>query len=244
LNHPATGAYGTNVIAWPYRILVGTAAAAVISPATPALGSPHLRCGVPEQLHQLRDRIRIHPPIPTLAGPVKLTRDGFGGPYSVRESENFAVKWQSADVSEADAQLVLDSLELAWSSFIQWGHRTPIGGDTYRVNAYVVTENDTPSSGGRTAFLGVDNEGFPCIVMSARVLDSNAASVTKIAVHEFYHVIQFSTESYYGDDGRPMSQPRISPSPSRPPRVVIARFQHDSVWHQSLLAAARQVVRA
>jgi len=184
------------VITWPCQILVG--AAAVISP-TPALGSPLHRCGVPEQLHQLRDRIRVHPPIPTLAGPEKLTRDGFAGPYSVRESENFAVKWQSAQVSEADAQLVLDSLELAWSTYVlEWGHRTPIGGDTYRVNAYIATENDTPSIayGG---YASLDDEGFPYLVMSARALNASAAIVTHLAVHEFYHDIQFSRQSYYSE---------------------------------------------
>lgn len=173
----------------PILVLALTVAAA------PAAADTHsLRCGTPERLPALHTRAK---PAPVAhAGPAgKLLRDGFGGPFTgVRESTNFAVKWQSATVSDEKAQTVLDTLEAAWLVYAAIGHVGPTGTETYKLNAYIHTINDNPSIDFDGGYAWVDDEGYPYFVISANIADP--ASLQHVTAHELYHDYQLSLPAF------------------------------------------------
>lgn len=179
----------------PRRHLLLVATLALTLPAAPAAADTHsIRCGTPDRLPELHTRVR---PAPVAhAGPAgKLVRDGFGGPFTgVRESTNFAVKWQSADVSEAKAQIVLDTLEASWLVFAALGHAGPTGTETYKLNAYIHTIDDNPSIDFDGGYAWVDDQGYPYFVISANIAEGT--TLQHVTAHELYHDYQLSLPAF------------------------------------------------
>jgi hypothetical protein len=167
---------------------------ALTAAAAPAAADTHsIRCGTPARLPQLHTRV-TPAPVPH-AGGVKAVRDGFPGPYTgVRESTNFAVKWQSANVTEEQAQTVLDTLETAWLVYATLGHAGPTGTQTYKLNAYVHTPDDNPSIDFEGGYAWVDDQGYPYFVIAATIEDPEA--LQHVTAHELYHDYQLSLPAF------------------------------------------------
>ena len=168
----------------------------VLSTAAAASAAPHrhsIRCGTPERLSTLN---RVEPPPVALGGAAKITRDAFGGTHTVRESDNFAVKWQSTALTDAQAQVVLDSLEHAWLVYTALGHGVPTGADTYRMNAYVHGASDNPPIDFDGGYATIDDEGYPYFVISAGLFEYGDEVVEAVAVHELYHDYQMSLPGF------------------------------------------------
>jgi MYXO-CTERM domain-containing protein len=167
---------------------------AITAAAAPAAADTHAyRCGLVDRLPQLHDRAK---PAPVAhAGPGKVLRDGFGGPFTgVRESANFAVKWQSADVSEEKAQTILDTLEASWVVYAAIGHVGPTGTDTFKLNAYIHNINDNPSIEFDGGYASIDDEGYPYFVISANIEDTE--TIQHVTAHELYHDYQLSLPAF------------------------------------------------
>lgn len=179
----------------PRHLTLGLAlVVALTAAAAPAAADRHsFRCGTPARLPQLHTRVT--PPPVASAGGVKVVRDGFPGPYTgVRESANFAVKWQSADVSEEKAQTILDTLEASWLVYAAIGHVGPTGTDTYKLNAYIHNINDNPSIEFDGGYAWVDDQGYPYFVISANITDT--ATIQHVTAHELYHDYQLSLPAF------------------------------------------------
>ena len=186
----------------PFVLLALPASAAAGQPGLP----PAVRCGTMERLDRAllvpaRRRARIlHPPA---AG--KTTRDSFGGWAHLRESDNFAVKWTSDDIGDADAGVAVATLEESWSRYIGGlAQDLPTGADQFRVNAYVVGPNDALSIDFTGGYTDLDSEGYPYVVMSADLFAPSADrdAVRHVLSHEFYHAVQFATGAFAGQEAR------------------------------------------
>ena len=163
---------------------------------TSASAAPHrdpIRCGTPERLSGLD---RTKPPPVALGGATKVTRDAFGGTHTVRESDNFAVKWQSTALTDAQAQVVLDALEHAWVVYTALGHGVPTGADTYRMNAYVHGAADNPPIDFDGGYATIDDQGYPYFVLSNSLFEYGDEVVEAVAVHELYHDYQMSLPGF------------------------------------------------
>lgn len=180
-------------------VLVTLIALGTASPVAAGGPAAH-RCGTPSLL-----RAGPIPPraaqVPALLGPAgqKLTRDGFGGGFQQHLSTNFAIKWTDPSVTVAQAQIVADALELAWSKYIDdLGHDPCTGCTTYRLNAYIARAQDNPGIDFSGGYAYVDNEGYPYFVISRAIFAEGDAMATirAVSVHEFYHDIQFSTGAF------------------------------------------------
>jgi uncharacterized protein (TIGR03382 family) len=170
--------------------------------STASADIPRHRCGTPELL-ATRPIPKLASPdsIPLRGGPEKMVREGFPG-TSFQEllSPNFAIKWADPSVSAADAQIVADALELSWVKYIdELGHDPCFGCETFRLNAYIARDEgiDNPGIGFAGGYAFIDNDGFPYFVISRNLIaPGNEDSIRGVAVHEFYHDIQFSTGSF------------------------------------------------
>jgi len=176
--------------------LVLLAAAAPAAADAPARA---IRCGTLERLPALEGRAR---PAPVAhAGPNKLVRDGFGGVYTVRESANFAVKWQSASLTEEQAQTVLDTLEATWVKYASLGHAGPTGTETYKLNAYVHGIEDNPPIDFDGGYASLDDQGYPYFVISSNIIDDGDEVVQHVTAHELYHDYQLSLSAFADQSG-------------------------------------------
>jgi uncharacterized protein (TIGR03382 family) len=163
-----------------------------------ASASPQHRCGTPDLLASL--------PRPALAPRTsgialtghKITRDAFGGGFEELITHNFAVKWKDPSITQAQAQVVGDALEAAWTKYIgQLGHAPCTGCQQFRLNAYISRSIDNPPIDFGGGYAWIDDDGYPYFVISRDLLAPGAeATVRAVAVHEFYHDIQFSTGAY------------------------------------------------
>jgi hypothetical protein len=173
----------------------------VMDRSGPSSGSApidHLLCGTPDLLPNLAQR-RLATDIPALLGPEKMVRDSFGGGFTQYLSPNFAVKWKDSTVTQANAKAVADALEAAWTKYItEFHHDPPTGATTYRINAYISRETDTPSIDFGGGYAWVDDQGYPYFVMSRSIFNRQdaAEALREVAVHEFYHDVQFGSGAY------------------------------------------------
>jgi len=160
------------------------------------------RCGTTELL-ATRPIPRLAQVLHRAAAGPKGAREGFPGTtFQTTESTNFAVKWADATITTAQAQIVADGLEIAWAKYIDdLGHDPCTGCDTFKLNAYIARATDTPSIDYAGGYAWVDDAGFPYFVISREIFSQPdaAASVQAVAVHEFYHDIQFSTGAFVWD---------------------------------------------
>ena len=95
------------------------AAIVAISIAVPHLATASPWCSTPERIATFRKPLPFRTPAPRATGgpQAKTNRDAFGERYNTRSSVNFALRWQSAPVTEAQAQFALDELERAWAVY-------------------------------------------------------------------------------------------------------------------------------
>jgi hypothetical protein len=177
----------------PHPILPLALLAVLSATASAAPPRSPIRCGTPERLPGLD---RTAPPPVALGGATKVTRDAFGGTHSVRESDNFAVKWQSTALTDAQAQVVLDALERGWMVFAALGHGVPTGADTYRMNAYVHGPTDNPPIDFEGGYATIDEQGYPYFVISNGLFEYGDEVVEAVAVHELYHDYQMSLPAF------------------------------------------------
>jgi len=183
-------------------ILFGAALALALAPNDATAAPERGRCGTLERIPAAADKPR--PAVSfAVAGPgAKLTRDSIGTGYQVRTSDNFAVKWTGAPVTEADATRILAALEESWTFFLdELGHSLPTGGATYRMNVYVGDATDTPDIDFEGGYTDLDTEGYPYIVLHEDLLDPSYEEtlLRHIVVHEFYHDVQYSIDAYWDE---------------------------------------------
>lgn len=158
---------------------------------------PGHRCGTPSRIHAAR--MHPKPVVPPRLGPIieKEERQGFSGTFTSLASDNFAVHWQDASVTEANAQVVLDWLETSWVTYIdEMGHSLPTGTETYKLNAYISRATDTPDIDFSGGYADIDPGGYPYFVISRDMFESSDDVIGSIVTHEFYHDVQFSMDAY------------------------------------------------
>src|SRR5690606_25188768 len=184
----------------PLPLLSAAAAALALTalPGAPGAAPAPVRCGTVERLPHAVATPR--PPRRVLRGGglPKQTRDSFGGSYQVRESTNFAVKWEGGGVSEDDAAFALASLEDSWALYMgELGHTPPTGSEDFRINAYIAGPTDNPSIDFDGGYATVDNQGHAYLVVSRSLLDQARANLRHVLSHEFYHDVQLGREVFY-----------------------------------------------
>jgi len=184
--------------------LVGPVA---VQPAFAQAGGPGVsahrgwRCGTPARLPELAGKPRAVAKSFAAADEENelVERDAFGTMES-RTSDHFSIKWgQPGAVDEASLQPVLDALELSWKQYVGvLEHRVPLGSETYFVNAYVgSTGGASPEIDFDGGYASLDDDGYPYLVISPTLLGDVAAA--EVAAHEFYHVVEMSTDAFQYD---------------------------------------------
>jgi hypothetical protein len=137
----------------------------------------------------------------------KLDRDSAEGVTDAVASENFVVKWGAGgDPSTADVDALLDGLERAWTvEFDTLGFTKPLASDTYRINVYLANTGLTLAGMGEVvveppiaAAALPDLEGYPIMLVPDYQL--GAANLDVSTAHELFHLSQFGSLLYPGDD--------------------------------------------
>ena len=171
-----------------------------LAPTATAGPLDHHRCGTPALLRQGPiPPLATHIPARAAGGGPKLTREGFGGSFQQHLSTNFAIKWADPTVTIAQAQVVADALELAWAKYVdELGHDPCTGCETFRLNAYISRPDDYPGIDFGGGYAYIDDDGYPYFVISRSLFGGpeTLEAIRGVAVHEFYHDIQFSTGAF------------------------------------------------
>ena len=173
-------------------------AAAIGLPAT-AHASQFVRCGT-------RAALALNPPsraerpsaLPSIAG--KRMRDAFGRAPHARRSANFVLKWgDERAVSGETVDAILAMLEVAWQHEIdEMQLPPPVGADAWLFNIYLYGTGLAVPDFGFSAYTGIDDEGFPYVVLPPDDLVSpEAVDLMQVTTaHEFFHAIQMGIGAY------------------------------------------------
>ena len=184
----------------PSAIVILMVASVGLAEAAPASTARDWRCGTPERLADIANRPRADWPVVYASNKLaeKSERDAFGGGYESQTSDNFILKWSDpATITDLKVTTILAAAEAAWQVFVaDMGHRLPIGASEHYVNIYYGDPTTNPSIDFAGGYVTFDDDGFPFIVLSA---DMRVSSLTGVATHEFYHVIQLSTGAFAND---------------------------------------------
>jgi len=181
------------------RILV---ALAVIAAPAPAHAAREVRCGTGVALALVPPvaRRRAAPVSRLPSGTAKQMRDAFGPVPHARRSANFAVKWgNQGTVPGGTVDTVLAALEVAWQNEIESMELPlPVGADTTLFNIYLYGTGLAVPDFGFSAFTGIDDEGYPYVVLPPDDLTSPAALdlMQVTTAHEFFHAIQMGIGAY------------------------------------------------
>ena len=177
-------------------LLVLAIAAALPAPARAA---SRVRCGTHVALAMGAPARRVAAAPPSAAG--KSMRDAFGGAPHARRSANFAVKW--GDGRPVDREMVaalLDMLEIAWRDEIEeMDLPLPVGSDATLFNIYLYGTGLAVPDVGFSAYTGIDDEGYPYVVLPPDLDLADAAAVDLMRIttaHEFFHAIEMRTGAY------------------------------------------------
>lgn len=157
-----------------------------------------IRCGTRVALEQ-----RVPVALPARAALArKVMRDAFGRPPHARRTANFALKWgdQGGPVPDATVDAILSALEAAWA------HETgamelpvPAGSEAALFNVYLYGTGLAVPDFGFSAYTGVDDQGYPFIVLPPDLDLADPAGVDLMqvtAAHEFFHAIQMRIGAY------------------------------------------------
>jgi len=149
------------------------------------------------------------PPPPQLAPPTSggLTHyDPYNAPHHAT-SEHFALRWgNGASPTLAQQEAVLDQLEEAWDAGVDTlAMEPPTGSATSYVNVYLGgTGPDLPPISFVGGYVTPDLSNVPFMVLHPDLLVNVGGyedALDGILVHEFFHVLQFSLDSFTGGFG-------------------------------------------
>ena len=143
-----------------------------------------LRCGL---------TVVPSPPVGQLLPPPTggTQRDTYGLPHRL-QTAHFALRWGSIEPPRDWVDEVADALERAWDRFVTVdGFPAPDGTSEFLFNVYIADSGDgAPSSYGALGYYTLDGEGWPMVVLAPT---DDVALGTNVAVHEFFHALQFAT---------------------------------------------------
>ncbi len=178
---------------------IAAVAAALAWSGTDAVAHP--KCGTPKRISSFRGPAPRTAIARTTLAIDKLDRDSVEGGTQLRRSRNFAVRWRDAQVSEAEAQMILDELEASNDLYLSLGHRPLYGSEMYRVNLYISAGPDDVApidfAGG---YAEEDEEGYPYVVIAKELFADGEVWVRSTVAHELYHDFQITTGSYLEDE--------------------------------------------
>ena len=134
-------------------------------------------------------------------------RDPFSVDGWLATTEHFALRWgPNATYSDALMTDIGELLEAVWTHEVgTMGYPAPAGTDEFLLNVYVgSTGGGTPPvSGFATAFVSIDNDGFPYIVLSPELVErvrwDGVETARGVLAHEFFHTVQASIGSLTDD---------------------------------------------
>jgi len=170
-----------------------------------ALSTAHAwQCSTPGQLRA--DTANIVQ-MPIAQGTGDSLRDPFNVDGWLQTTEHFALRWgPEATYTDSLMANIGDVLEEVWTHEVDtMGYPAPAGTDAFLLNVYVgSTGGGTPSvSGFATAFVSIDVEGFPYMVLSPELVDAvrwdGEEAARGVLAHEFFHTIQASIGSLTED---------------------------------------------
>ncbi len=181
------------------RVLVVVLLEVIATPA-PAHASRDVRCGTHVAL-AMRGPVaaaRLSATPPSAAG--KRMRDAFGRAPHARRSANFVVKWgNEGAVADETVDALLAMLEVAWQHEIDAMELPlPVGADAWLFNIYLYRTGLAVPDFGFSAYTGIDDEGYPYVVLPPDDLVTPAAIdlMQVTTAHEFFHAIQMGTGAY------------------------------------------------
>ena len=187
------------------RLLV---ALALIAAPAPAHASRLVRCGTDAALARrppVARRPAAAPLSPSADG--KRMRDAFGRAPHARRSPNFAVKWgDQGTVPDGTVDAILAALEVAWQHEIEsMDLPLPVGADATLFNIYLYGTGVAVPDFGFSAYTGIDDEGYPYVVLPPDDLTDLAALdlMQVTTAHEFFHAIQMGIGAYDAAAGSP-----------------------------------------
>jgi len=159
-------------------------------------------CATPQILPSL-NAPRSFPAAP-LGSRDKENRNPFGVPNELT-NENFVIRWgDDWDLNMDGIQDLSVALGDAWQTqIVEMDHPAPPSTDTTLMNVYIGDSgNGAPSAFGAGGYFTTDDDGFPMLVISQ---DSIWVPVSTrvVALHEFYHSVQWGLGTYSYDDDSP-----------------------------------------
>ena len=134
----------------------------------------------------------------------KSSRNPWGVPNE-QLTENFAIRWGDDWTANTSGLATLAAaLEDAWSVQIgDMSHPAPWSADDTLLNVYIGDTGDgTPGSFGAGGYFNQDDAGYPMLVINPASLDE-AAWTRVVAIHEFYHAVQWGLDTYTYVEGEP-----------------------------------------
>lgn len=172
---------------------------AVLVP-TLAVGAP-LPCGTPDFLPTLEAPREF----PTATTRDKSERNPYGVP-NAQATDDFVIRWgNSGGVDLGAIDDLAEALEDAWQTqIIDLDHPAPPSTDSTKMNVYIGdTGSGSPSGAGAGGYFTGDDEGYPMLVVALASLQAGGDWLRVVALHEFYHSVQWGLESYGYGDGDP-----------------------------------------
>lgn len=130
-------------------------------------------------------------------GDEKATRFQFGA-ESAYETENFVIRWGTANISDAEASGLGDLMERAWEVEVgEMGYPGPIGSDAYKINVYIGdTGGNAPSAQGNGGYYTRDRTGVPFMVINRDYVQGESDRAPLTTAHEFFHAVQDAVSTY------------------------------------------------
>jgi hypothetical protein len=173
---------------------------AVICLPAPADAAREIRCGTHVALaHRGPARARA---VERVAGEGKVIRDAFGRAPHARRTANFALKWgdEGGAVDRQVVDALLEMFEIAWQHEIDMMQLPlPVGADRTLFNVYLYGTGVEVPDFGFSAYTGIDDEGYPYVVLPPDLDLADAAAVDLMRIttaHEFFHAIEMGTGAY------------------------------------------------
>jgi hypothetical protein len=153
-------------------------------------------CGTLDHLDAIasapRPPVSFAPPDGTLE-----LRDPFDAGPNLVTTEHFAIRWGAElSFSTATVDHVALALEEIWDAEVnRLGWPQPTGTEAFKLNVYFGNSGGgTPIIVGASAYVTVDEQGYPYIVVSPDLLVAydwgDTDSVPAVLAHEFMHTIQ------------------------------------------------------
>lgn len=134
----------------------------------------------------------------------KDSRNPYGVPNEL-ETENFVIRWgNSWSENTSGIDNLAAALEDAWDTeIVDMSHPAPWSADQLLINVYIGdTGGGTPGSFGAGGYFNQDESGYPMLVIAPQSLD-DLPWTRVVAIHEFYHAVQWGLGTYTYSEGEP-----------------------------------------